>query len=64
MNHVSGKRISGARTAQYAQLQSSDAGLFANKRLAFIENGRVIQHWDTAAKGKLPSATRQGPLGL
>jgi predicted SnoaL-like aldol condensation-catalyzing enzyme len=29
-----------------------------------VENGRVIEHWDTAAKGEIPSATRTGPLGL
>lgn len=29
-----------------------------------VENGLVIEHWDTAAKGELPSVTRQGALGL
>ncbi len=29
-----------------------------------IENGRVIEHWDTASKGEVPSLLRQGPLGL
>ena len=28
-----------------------------------IADGRVIEHWDTAAKGELPAA-REGPLGL
>ncbi len=28
-----------------------------------IENGRVIEHWDTAAKGEIPAA-QEGPLGL
>jgi predicted SnoaL-like aldol condensation-catalyzing enzyme len=29
-----------------------------------VENGRVIEHWDTAAKGELPAATPGGALGL
>jgi predicted SnoaL-like aldol condensation-catalyzing enzyme len=29
-----------------------------------IAGGRVIEHWDTAAKGELPAATPGGPLSL
>ncbi len=29
-----------------------------------IDKHRVIEHWDTAAKGELPAATPGGPLGL
>ena len=29
-----------------------------------VENGRVIEHWDTASIGELPAATPGGPLGL
>lgn len=29
-----------------------------------VANGRVIEHWDTAAKGELPAATPGGALGL
>lgn len=29
-----------------------------------VEQGLVIEHWDTASKGELPAATPGGPLGL
>lgn len=29
-----------------------------------VENGRVIEHWDTASIGELPAATPGGPLSL